>query len=93
MPDGSAPIKRQGGKRRSEVGEQCEWAMEQEIEAGLITATGFMLLPIGKMAKRIHARLTNEGMTEDELPKRREIKRWKNRVAKVLVDAGAGRNF
>jgi len=87
MADGSAPIKRQGGKRRSEIGEACQWAMEQEIANTPITANGFMLLPIGKMVARIHARLTNEGMREDELPQRREIKRWKNRVVKALVGA------
>jgi hypothetical protein len=80
MADGGRPIQRQGGKRRSTVGEQCAWAMQREIEAGPITERGFMLLEIGKMVKRIHERLKIEGFAVDELPKRREIKRWKNRV-------------
>jgi hypothetical protein len=45
----------------------------QEIANTSITPRGFMLLPIGKMVERIHARLKKEGMTEAELPKRREV--------------------
>ena len=57
--------------------------MEQELEAGPITPRGFTLLPIGKMVERIHALLKKEGMTEAELPKRREVKRWRNRLERL----------
>jgi hypothetical protein len=55
----------------------------QEIANTSITPRGFMLLPIGKMVERIHARLKKEGMTEAELPKRREVKRWRNRLERL----------
>jgi hypothetical protein len=57
--------------------------MERELEAGPITPKGFTLLPIGKMVERIRARLKKEGMTEAELPKRREVKRWRNRLERL----------
>jgi hypothetical protein len=59
----------------------------QEFANTPTTLEGFMLLGLGKMVKRIHTRLKDEGMTEAELPKPREIGRWKKRLAKALVCA------
>jgi hypothetical protein len=84
MPaDGSGLIKQQRGKRPSVVAQQCQWALEQELANTPTTLEVFMLLGPGQMVKRIHGRLTQRGMTAPELPKPREIARWKKRLAKA----------
>jgi hypothetical protein len=86
MADGALQPIRRRGKRPSAIGAQCEWAMRQEIQKSHITRQGFLLLSTPKIVERIHARLTGEGLRPDDLPEKREIRRWQLRCLRTLGD-------
>jgi hypothetical protein len=85
MADGAQPVRRRG-KRRSQVADQCQWAMREEVRTGLITKPGFVLLPTAQVITRVKARLTGAGFPKDDLPENREIRRWQLRSIKALDD-------
>ena len=85
MADGAQPTRRRG-KRLSAIGAQCEWAMRQEIQKSGISMRGFMLLRPPQAVARIYAQLAGEGLTADDLPEPRQIRRWQLQRIRALGD-------
>ena len=83
MADGSGP-KRNRGKRRSHIADQIRWVMRREVEAGLITPDGFVLLEKDDLVSRVKARLTAARVPEDGQPDEEQIRRWQVQNLKAL---------
>ena len=82
MADGSGPTRRRG--RRSHIGDQCQMAMNKEIEATRMKPEGFILLKAPDLAKRVRDRWADYGMPEEALPDDEQIRRWQVEKIKAL---------
>jgi hypothetical protein len=82
MADGGGPPRKRG--KRSQIGDQCAWAMAKEIEATRIKPEGFILLKAPDLVKRVKAWLTDSGMPEEAQPDCVQIRRWQVEKIKEL---------
>jgi hypothetical protein len=83
MADGSGPTRRRG-KRRSHIGDQCQWAMDKELEATRMKPEGFVLLEKTDLVARLKARWSATGMPEEAQPNDKQIRRWQVERLKAM---------
>ena len=82
MADGSGPTGRRG--RRSHIADQCQMAMNKEIEATRMKPEGFVLLKASDLAARVKAQLTPRRCRKRPSRDDEQIRRWQVEKIKAL---------